>query len=249
MRTAKSPITDVRNFFHGNVVDLAMRRWLAQDDPEPGWMAAQVDALFDESEVIARETKDGIVKWRGPGDKDETREFCRVLVNRLEPILLKYALPFEYQPAVRFSVPIEVPGLRDEVREILLIGEKDLRVTDCNGLTAIWDLKATKDDGYYKKVLGQLTFYALAELAEYGHLPAMTGLIQPMCTQPVLPVEVTPQAIREMAGRIEKVARDIWAGNLAPKADNKGCDYCEVQRVCSKFAWRKPGRVSLRAVA
>lgn len=226
-----------------------MRRWLSQESPEPGWMAAQVDAIFAESEVIARETKDGIVKWRGPGDKDETREFCRDLVNRLEPILVKYVLPFEWQPAVRFSVPVEVPDLRDVVREIFLVGEMDLLVRDSEGRFAVWDLKATRDDSYYKKVLGQLAFYSLAVAGLHKQFPAMTGLIQPMCTQPVLPVEVTDQAIREMAGRIEKVARDIWAGNLAPKVSNAGCDFCEVQRACAKYAWRKPGRVSLHAVA
>jgi hypothetical protein len=244
MRSSKSPYTDIRSFYHGNVVDLAMRRWLLQDSPEPGWMTAQVDALFDEAEVIAKDTGDGVVKWKSATDKAETREFCRELVKRLEPILARYALPFTWDPAKRFKVPVRVTDLRGEPREILLVGEMDLLVQDRDGLLAVWDLKATRDNQYYKKVLGQLAFYALAVRLEHGRYPAMTGLIQPMCDRQVLPVTVDAQALREMAARIERTARDIWAGNLAPKADNKDCGFCAVQHVCPKFE-RKSGRVPL----
>lgn len=223
-----------------------MRRWLGQVSPEPGWMLAQVDAILDESEVIAKETKDGIVRWRGAGDKDKVREFCRTLVTRLEPILVKYALPFDWEPAKRFKVRLKIRDQHGQWREVDLVGEMDLLVRDSLGRFAVWDLKATENDQYYKKVLGQLAFYALAVRAMHGVFPVMTGLIQPMCKQQVLPVAVDDQAVREMAGRIEKVARDIWAGNLAPKADNAGCGWCPVQHACPKFA-KRPGRVSLAA--
>lgn len=246
LRRSKSPYTDIRDFFPGNVVDLAMRRWLSQDRPEPGWMLAQVDAILDESEVIARETKDGIVRWRGEGDKDKVRAFCRTLVTRLEPILETYALPFEWHPAVRFSEPVLVSDLQGRPREIRIHGEMDLLVRDSEGRFAVWDLKATENNQYYRKVQGQIAFYALAVRAMHGVFPVMTGLIQPMCTQRVLSVPVDDQAVREMAGRIEKVARDIWAGNLAPKAGNEGCSFCPVVHACPKFA-KRPGRVSLAA--
>jgi hypothetical protein len=248
MRKARSPYQDIRNFFHGNVVDLLMRRWLDQDNPEPGWMATQVDLLFEEAEQIAKDTGDGIVRWKGLNDKAETLQFCRDLVVRLEPILVKYALPFDYHPAVRFEVPVSVPYFDGSMREIALIGEMDLKVRDGEGRYAVWDLKATRDDQYYKKVLGQLAFYALAVRAEHGQLPVITGLIQPMCTQPVLPVTVDAAAVRQMASRITKTAHDIWAGRLAPKADDAGCSWCDVQRVCPKFK-RRPGRVSLAAIS
>lgn len=248
MRAHKSPVQDIRSFFHGNVVDLAMRRWLAQEDPEPGWMAAQIDAIFEESAQIAKETGDGIVRWKSVTDADETREFCRELVKRLEPILVKYALPFEWTPAVRFSVPILVEDLSGHMREIILVGEMDLMVRDCEGRYAIWDLKATRDNAYYKKVLGQIAFYAIAVKAMHGRFPTMTGLIQPMCDQQVLPVTVDRDAVAQMAGRITKAARDIWAGKLAPKADNTGCAYCPVKHACPKFRFGgKPGRMSLVA--
>ena len=52
-----------------------MRRYLSLPDPasELGWMAAQVDAIFDESIQIARDTGDGILNWKSPTDRDETR--------------------------------------------------------------------------------------------------------------------------------------------------------------------------------
>jgi hypothetical protein len=248
MRRHKSPVADARNYFHGNVVDLLMRRWLAQDNPEPGWMAAQLDAVFEESLTIAKDSGDGIVRWKNLNDKDETREFCRELVKRLEPILVKYALPFTWEPAVRFSVPIDVPYLDGTKREIYLVGEMDLMVRDNQARIGVWDLKGTRDNQYYKKVLGQLSFYALAVRAMTGQFPAFTGLIQPMCDQQVLPVAVDADAVRQMAARIVKTAHDIWAGRLAPKADNAGCSYCPVQHACSKFAvLGKPGRASLSA--
>lgn len=248
MRAHKSPVQDVRNFFHGNVVDLAMRRWLSQEEPEPGWMAAQVDAIFEESAEIAKSTGDGVVHWKSATDKADTRAFCRELVARLEPILVRYALPFEWQEAKRFSVPIAVPYLDGRLREIILVGEIDLLVRDCEGRIAVWDLKATRDNGYYRKVLGQLAFYALAVRAMTGQFPVMTGLIQPMCDQRVLPVTVDHDAVAQMAGRITKTAQDIWAGRLAPKEDNVGCAYCPVKHACPKFSFGgKPGRMSLTA--
>jgi hypothetical protein len=239
-RRHKSPITDIRSFFHGNVVDLLMRRWLAQEDPEPGWMSAQVDAAFEESAEIARESKDGIVRWKTPTDKAETLQFCRDLVAKLEPILQVYCLPFDWAPAVRFEVPITIPYLDGTMREIILVGEIDLLVFDRLGRVAVWDLKATRDNSYWRKVAGQLAFYAIACRAskspQLGRWPARTGLIQPMCDQQVLQVDITEEAKRQMSARIVRTARDIWAGNLAPKESNDGCGWCQVRHACPKFA-------------
>lgn len=249
MRDHKTPYKDIRSFFHGNVVDLLMRRWLDQEEPEPGWMLANVERVFDEAIGIARDTGDGYVKWKSETDRAETLEFCRELVIRLEKILTVYALPFTWQPAVRFNVPIMVPDLRGDLREIRLVGEMDLLLTDSMLRTGVYDLKATRDNSYYRKVLGQLAFYSLVVRIMTGSYPHSTGLIQPMCDQQVLPVEITDQAKREMAGRITRVAHDIWAGRLAPKADDAGCGWCPVQGVCPKFRnIGHRGRVSLSQV-
>ena len=61
-----------------------------------------------------------------------------------------------------------------------------------------------------------------------------------MCSQRWLPVDVMAddgQAIREMAGRIERMARDIWEGRMPPKP-NEFCGSCEVRHACS--AWSAP---------
>lgn len=243
----KSPVTDIRSFVHGNVVDLAQRRWLALDDPEPGWMLAHIDELFDESVKTARETGDGIVRWKSRTDKDETREFCRELVKRLEPILAKVALPFDYEPAVRFNVPVKIADENGVTRELQLVGEMDLLVRSKSGKVGIWDLKATRDNGYYRKVLGQLAFYTLAGWKLAGQRPAFAGLIQPMCDTQVLPVDVDDQALREISARIQRTARDIWAGRMAPKV-TKDCAYCPVRNACPAFR-KRPGTVTFGRAA
>lgn len=241
-RSHPSAVKDIRNFVHGTVVDIAMRRYLGQESPQAGWMREQVDAIFEE---CTEHSDEGTVRWKTASDRRDTLAMCRELVTRLDPILDRYCLPFRWDEALRFSVPImvDVPG---GLREITLIGEMDLLVEDSEGRMAVWDLKATRDDAYYKKVLGQLAFYALAVRAMHGRFPVMTGLIQPMCAERVLPVTITDQAVREMAARITRTANDIWAGRLAPKAGNEGCNWCEVMRVCPKFALpTRPGRVAL----
>lgn len=237
MRAHQSPLRNIRSWFHGTVCDTAMRRWLDMDDPPPGWLAANIDAIFDECLKSTKETGDGIVRWRTPTDRDETREFCRELVARLDPLLARYVLPFTWWPAQRFTTPVAVQGRAPgTMRSVLLVGEMDLLLQDSEGRWIILDLKATRDNHYYRKVLGQLAFYSLALQSWKGSLPYLTGLIQPMCDQQMLPVQVTEQARREMMGRIERVAHDIWSGNLAPKASDGGCNFCEVQHACPKFA-------------
>lgn len=246
MRGHQSPLRNIRSWFHGTVCDTAMRRWLDMEEPVPGWLAANIDAIFDECLKSTRETGDGIVRWKSPTDRDETREFCRELAGRLEPLLARYVLPFTWWPAQRFTTPVTVQGREPgTVRHVLLVGEMDLLLQDGKGRWIILDLKATRDNHYYRKVLGQLAFYSLALQSWKGSLPYLTGLIQPMCDQQMLPVQVTEQARREMMGRIERVAHDIWSGNLAPKASDGGCNWCEVRHACPKFA--PPPRRSLAA--
>lgn len=249
MRRHKPASQDIRSFVHGNAVDLAERRWLSQEEPEPGWMAAHIDEIFEE---CTEHSDEGFVHWKTPGDRAETLDLCRELVKRLEPILAKYALPFTWKPAVRFQVPLKIRDPAGNWRELFLIGEMDLLVRDGLGRYAVWDLKATRDNGYYKKVLGQLAFYAIAVKLLHGQYPARSGLIQPMCDQQVLPVDVGPDAVAQMAGRITKAANDIWAGRLAPKADRHDCTGqwgCPVIHACPAFRVGngRPGRLSMTA--
>jgi PD-(D/E)XK nuclease superfamily len=241
----RSALADTRNFVHGNACDIAMRRWLEMREPPPGWMAAHIEEILDE---CSKPSKEGIVKWRSLNDRAEVLVFCTELVTRLEKHLNRYALPFTWRPAWRFEVPITIPGLDGGPRQILLIGEMDLTVEDALGRIVVWDLKATKEDGYYRKVLGQLTFYAIVIGALRGKMPAKVGLLQPMCKEQVLPLTVSVEDMRQMAARIERTAHDIWAGRTAPKADDSGCNWCDMQRACPKFD-RPIGRTGLALAA
>jgi hypothetical protein len=49
-----------------------------------------------------------------------------------------------------------------------------------------------------------------------------------------------------MAGRIERVARDIWEGRLAPKP-GEFCGSCEVRHACPVFAAPAAGQALLTA--
>lgn len=239
----KSPVADIRGYYHGIVVDSCMRDWLAYNEPPPGWMAARVDKVFADTEVSARESGDGIVKWKNASDKKETRDLCRAAVARLEPLLEKICLPYGWDPAVRFAVPMWIPGLDGEQREIRLVGEIDLLVSMPHGVI-IWDLKATKDEHYYRKVIGQLLFYDIAVAAMTGKWPAAAGFIQPLCEEQLPMFQFSKDDRTQLYQRIVRTARDIWSGNILPKVDNKGCNRCTCRPACPKFP-KGRGRVPL----
>lgn len=247
----KSPISDIRGYFHGTVTDICQRRWLSQDNPQRGQMLAWVDEIFAQAEKDARESGDGVVKWKYAGDKADVLDLCRLAVTRLEPLLEKICLPYAWDPAVRFRVPLTIPGLDDEPRKIELVGEADLLVEYPPGMftegpaVVVWDLKATKDEGYWRKVKGQLVFYGIAVAAmRQGQFPYAAGLLQPLCEDQSPMFIFDPDDYAQMYSRIAKVAHDVWAGRILPKADNAGCKYCEVRGSCPK--WPKGrGRVPL----
>ena len=241
----KSPVADVRVFFPGTVADRAAGDWLSLEVQEPGWMAAHVDEILDREEASARETGDGVVKWRNPGDKARVRAWCRECVTRLEPVLFELVIPYKYEPHVRFKVPLTIPGPGGQPREILLAGEMDFLTWRPGKVPlAVDDLKATQDTSYWRKVTGQLLFYEIAVWGMTGHWPEVSRLFQPMCPEPVLRFYFTADHRREMFRTICQVAADIWAGNLPPKADNHGCDWCAVKAACPKYAHGR-GRVPL----
>lgn len=239
----KSSVADIRGYFHGTVVDNCMRRWLGQEHPQPGQMLEWVDQMFLKAEADAKETGDGVVRWKFAGDKKETLEFCRECVIRLEVLLAKVCLPYDWDPAALFEVPLTIPDADGQQQRISLIGETDLLVRVPRGVI-VWDLKATRDDQYYRKVLGQLVFYAIAVAAQTGSWPYAAGLLQPMCAEQDPMFFFTEEDYRQMFTRITALAQDIWGGKIRPKADNAGCRWCEVRGSCPKFP-KGRGRVPL----
>lgn len=250
----RSPASDIRGYFRGTVVDLCMREWLDSDDPKPGAMAAMVDARLEKAESDARDSGDGIVRWRGPGDKAAVARWCKELLIRLEPILFRHVIPLEYQPALRFSAPLVIPYLDGTPTKIELIGEMDIltrgeQPTSGTALTArddmnqaalppfgfcVWDLKGTEDGQYWRKVTGQLVFYEIATFLLWKSWPVQSGLIQPMCKEPVLAFRFTKSDRDDLLFRITKVATDIWRRDVTPNLRN--CHYCNVRHACPAHA-------------
>jgi hypothetical protein len=225
-----SPIVDQRMFVQGNVCDMAMGRWLEQDDPQLGWMADQVDLILDE--VVAG----GVVRWRHSADREQVRKFCKECVTRLEPLLQRFALPYLYEPHVRFKERIVIPvGMDGQTRPVLLTGEKDLLTRAPDG-HRVWDLKATKDASYWRKTVSQLVFYDLAVLAKFGVPVVEAGLLQPMIfDQPYISFRPSDQDRMEMYQRVVTVANNIWREDFAPKAGTEGCSHCECRGTCIRY--------------
>jgi CRISPR/Cas system-associated exonuclease Cas4 (RecB family) len=255
-RGFRSRVTDVRIYFKGTVVDRCMRKWLDQEKPQPGWMAEMVDLILEESLVETKDSGDGAVGWKHPKDKDEVREWCRTCVTKLEPVLYQYAIPYNYQPAVRFKVPLTIPYLDGSPQRIWLNGEMDLLTSEPlpdGGIDIprslhryrVWDLKATENENYHKKMLGQLIFYDLVVRIMMGAYPVEVGIIQPMCQVPVVPMSLTTDHRNEMAARIIRVAEQQWNGHHRPKESNTGCNWCPVQHACPKFLVAGRGKAPL----
>ena len=228
----KNPAADIRGYFHGTVVDRIMRDWL--EDPKPGEMLSMLETYIDKCEQEAKENEDGVVRWKHTNDRQQMTEFCAELLMRLEPILEELVIPFEYEPAKRFAVPYTIPYLDGSPTQIVLSGEIDL-LTRNDGKWGLWDLKATKDDGYWRKTVAQLTFYDICIEAMFGNSPTDAGLIQPMCKERVLRVKIGEQERLELLARIVRMAQAMWRKDASLAPDSKVCHNCAVKHACPKF--------------
>ena len=209
-------------------------------------MAAHVDEILDREEASARETGDGVVKWRDPGDKARVRAWCREWSPGWSRSCSSCVIPYEYEPHVRFKVPLTIPGPGGQPREILL----PARWTCSPGgrgrsPLAVDDLKGTEDTSYWRKVTGQLLFYEIAVRGMTGHWPEVSGLIQPMCPEPVLRFYFTADDRREMFADHLPGGRGHLARRTCPqKRITTGAIGAPVKAACPKFAHGR-GRVPL----
>ncbi len=231
----RSPAADLRGFFHGMVVDRAMRDWLADPDHPTGAMRRALDDTIDAEAAHATASGDGVVRWKHAADRTDMREFCAQLVDRLEPILRERVLPYPYAVAHRFRVPLNVPHIDGGTATVTLIGEMDLLVHYPDG-DGIWDLKGTRDNTYFRKVIGQLVFYDVAHGAQTGRDPIVAGLIQPMCDEPVLPFDFDADARRNLLGRVLRMAADIWRQEQTCTTHTSRCSMCNVSHACARYA-------------
>ena len=256
----KASAADVRIFFPGNVVDQAMRRWLEMKDPPRFWMSDRVNEIMYELEEKVKAEKQGVVRWKDAGDRDEVRLFCVNCALRLEELLRQFALPYEYQPAFRFSTPMAIPGLEaGSTVKVLLVGEMDLLVKekdpplpditeDVTGVIYpwnpalarprihIWDLKATANPDYWRKTVAQLVFYDIVVWCMTGTTAVEAGLLQPMVEgAPYISFVPSDQDRTEMLTRIVNVAHEIMRGDDSPKEGTAGCSWCETKHACVRY--------------
>jgi len=231
----RSPAANIRGFYHGMVVDSIMRDWLADPHRRPGTMTGLVDDYITQGEKDAIARGSGVVRWKNADDRAVLRQFCIDLLTRLEPILDELVLPYQFFSALTFRVPVTVPYLDGTPTTVYLRGEMDLLVRETDGHWAVWDLKGTRDDQYWRKVLGQLLFYDLATLALHGQPTTRVGLIQPLCARPVLEWQLTDDHRRQIWAAVISMATDIWRTDVPCKSDTASCAFCEVRHACPRY--------------
>lgn len=226
------PGKNVRNFLAGNVLDAIQKDWL--ENPVTN-MVDMVDEYMEKA--ITKSTEKDTITWRNKNDKSTIKKFCKSSAVALQPILEARVLPYDYEPAKWFYVPVKIKNPKTgQVEEIVLRGELDLLVRETDGEFVVWDLKGTSNNDYWRTSLGQLVFYDLVILSLFGKSPKKVGFIQPACDEQVKEFTIDNSMRADLWGRINSMMVDVWDGNFVPKEDNTGCNFCEVQHCCKKFA-------------
>lgn len=226
-----------RIFLPGTLADLCMRRWLESDSPQPGGMHEYLDGLFITHTGPDAEYQ---IKWIGDprADGRRVKQSVSEMLTVLEPMLTQRVLPYRYQPEVKFRQDIGIPGLHPgQTRVVTMIGGMDILVQDDNDDYEVMDLKATHDDGYAKKVLGQLIFYsvAVAFMFDLPTQPKRASFLMPGCREKYVGVNITEADRRTMYSRIVRFCQGTWQNEWDPKADDDGCERCDTKHCCDKF--------------
>lgn len=232
---ARKETRDQRLFLPGNVTDRVVRAWLKDKDRQPGQMPDMVSATLDavREEILKKGER---VAWkRDLSDRKNIERDCIEAVTNIEPTLLQHVTPFEFEADFRFDAPLMLP--RGDTKELIyLIGYMDILVRGDDGQIRVFDVKHTRDTSYWRKTVGQLTFYDLAVQLLFKRKTSETALLQPLCAKQVYPYLVTDDARRQMYQRIIRVANDIWNNDNTPNISNEFCGNCDVRNACTKFA-------------
>ena len=231
----KSPLQNTRNFFPGNVTDRTVRKWL-ENDPHnnPNVMPQMVEQIINEEKANAEKQGNSMV-WKDRGDKDIVLAQCIEAVTKIEPALNKFVLPFEYQADYKFEVPLDLPHPNGGRETVMLLGYMDIIVKDGKGDWAVWDVKHTRDEYYWKKTAGQVAFYDLAVDLIYGKPTKIVGLLQPLCKKRVRHIPLDEAGRTKIMTDIAAMATDIWKGDVEPRNDTKFCTFCPMKHACPKF--------------
>lgn len=241
----KATMENQRVFFPGTVTDRVVRDWLAGDPyNNPGLMVDMVESFVQrEQDNIEAEGKK--LYWKDAGDRDNIILECQKAVRIIEPDLERLVLPYEYDVDFKFRAPMMAPHPDGTMQSILLIGYMDIIVKQAENVWAVWDVKHTKDNQYWKKTRGQLSFYDLAVDIMFGAPTSEVGLLQPLCTEPVRKFVLEEEDRTILETHVLRMATDIWKENIEPNAPISACYYCNVKHACSRFAPKNGNRLSL----
>jgi hypothetical protein len=237
-------------FFAGTVTDRVVRDWLA-DDPysSPGIMPDMVEQIMIREEKIIEEDyekgKSSRLKWKDADHKNKILKDCREAVTKIEPSLNKLVLPYEYDVDFSFNAPLTLPHPAGHSETVILRGFMDIIVRRGTDQWAVYDVKHTKDDYYWKKTRGQLSFYDLAVDLMFGAPTFEVGLLQPLCKEPERMFVLEEEDRSILYSHVAGMCNDIWNENFEPDAPISACAFCEVKYACPKFTPKNNGRVDL----
>jgi hypothetical protein len=231
----KATLDNQRNFFPGNVTDRTVRRWLLEDPANNiGRMPSMVSDVIEQQYAEVKD-QGGVMRWKDKGDRQKVLEDCTEAVAKIEPLLLKYVVPFEYIPDFSFTAPLQLPHPAGGLEVVHLIGFMDILVRDNHGRYWVWDVKHTRDSSYWRKTIAQIGFYDLAVELKFGEPMFRGGLLQPLVKKSVVPYSPSEDSRTQLRTRIAGMARDIWLDDRSPRTDTKECDWCVVKHACEKF--------------
>lgn len=242
----KSPTANTRVFFRGTVTDRILRTWLQDEGRQPDQMVGMVEEYVDLCEQEQKDQGTGIVRWKSPTDKAESIVWCKDLLAKVEPLMADMVVP--YLPNVyadkHLRAKVTIPDLEGNPKEIQMIGILDILI-DSPEFLAVYDLKATADEAYWKKTIMQLVFYTIMlEALDYS-TPNATALIQPMCKEQVKYIDITDQHRMALMQKIVSYAHSVWAADFSPKESDAGClNWCEVAHACVKFKKNENGKLN-----
>lgn len=231
-------VKDGRNFLHGTLADRAMRQWLEQEAPHlPGQMSSYVDEAWNEHTGPDAEYR---IKWRGDPieDQEKVRNLAKKVVTNLEQFLLARVLPYDFEPEMRFKVPLKIPGLDGRPRTIVLNGGIDIAVRDPKtGKVWLYDLKATENESYVRGgIMAQLIFYSTAWAIMFGAPGEMEcAYLTPACKAQYHSLMIDSQDRKILMSRIVEYAHGIWSDANEPVESNTPCWNCDVKHLCDKF--------------
>lgn len=232
---------DIRTFFPGTVADRRMRAWL--HDPEPGALGSEdlIEECLEAEEIHALMMNDGVVKWRGPQDRQNVKlKLIKGLTN-LEPTLTEHVIPYLYSPEWRFTHRILIPGPDGEDVVVKLRGGMDILVTNPERTWYdVYDLKFTENKSYAATKKGQLTFYDLVTEMMLGMTCRNVAIFQPLIeAKPVHTFDIEDEDREFLMNQMVEMANSRWNNEVEPTKDINTCYQCDVSHACVKFITAK----------